>query len=332
MICLVAPLLAVRGLKTYFYRDGQVAKAVDGVDLEVNPGETLALVGESGCGKSVTALSLLRLVRPPGRTVGGQVLFRGRDLLKLPDRELRRVRGNEISMAFQDPMSSLNPVHAVGSQIMEVLRLHRGLGRQAARGRAVELLDLVGIPSPRERVDAYPHQLSGGMCQRVLLAMALASEPLLLIADEPTSALDVTIQAQILELLKELQAGSHLSILFITHDLGVVAELADRVAILYAGKVVESGPVGAVFDRPRHPYTLALFDSLRRRGARKEALSALSGEVPDPFHLPGGCRFRTRCPFAVEACSEGEPPLLEMAKGHFSACLRSEEVSQCPMA
>jgi len=319
------PLLSVRNLKTYFYRDGLVARAVDDVSFDIDAGETLVLVGESGCGKTVTALSLLQLVpSPPGEIVGGEVFLRGRDLLRLGATELRRVRGGEMAMIFQDPMASLNPVYTVGKQIAEAFRAHTSASRGSARRRAIELLDRVGIPSPSTRVDAFPHQLSGGMMQRVLIAMALACEPSVLIADEPTTALDVTIQAQVMDLLREVQKSSGMSILLITHDVGVVAELADRVAVMYGGRVMESAPVDAIFEQPSHPYTVGLFEAQPGRQTPGEALRVIPGEVPDPFSFPSGCRFRERCPLAVDACCTALPPLVEVRPRHFSACIRVE--------
>ncbi|MBI4606764.1 MAG: ABC transporter ATP-binding protein [Planctomycetes bacterium] len=322
---MTALLLRVRDLRTCFRRDCRAAWAVDGVSFDVAEGETLALVGESGCGKTVTALSILRLVEPPGSIEGGEVLLRGRDLLRLPERALRSVRGAEISMVFQDPMTSLDPVQTAGRQVAEALRAHRRLPRRAARLEAVGLLERVGIPDPELRARAYPHQLSGGLRQRVMIAMAVACAPRLIIADEPTTALDATVQAQIVSLLRDLQRTSGMSILVITHDMGLVAELADRVAVMYAGKVVESGPAGALFDEPRHPYTAGLFDSMARLHAPGEALRVIPGDVPDPFAFPSGCRFHPRGPLAAPACAAGgAPPLAEAASGHLSACLRLE--------
>ncbi len=317
-------LLEIHGLRTYFFGDEGVAKAVDGVDCRIRAGETLGLVGESGCGKTVTALSILRLVPdPPGRIVGGRVLLRGRDLLALGAEELRRVRGNEVAMIFQEPLTALNPVYTVGEQIAETVRLHQGLGRDGARQRAIELLELVGIPSPARRVDDYPHQMSGGMRQRVMIAMAMSCGPSLLIADEPTTALDVTVQAQILELIAELRRTTGMGVLLITHDLGLIAENAEHVAVMYAGKVVEHAPVERLFERPRHPYTIALFRSLPGLAAPGGRLQAIEGVVPSAFRLPSGCRFRTRCPLARERCALEEPPLLEAdgeRPGHAVAC------------
>jgi oligopeptide/dipeptide ABC transporter ATP-binding protein len=297
-------------------------KAVDGVSYSVRKGETLGVVGESGCGKSVTALSVLRLVAdPPGRLVGGEILYRGRDLLKLNNEEMRKIRGNEISMIFQEPMTSLNPVFTVGDQIGEAIRLHQGLGKREARDKTIEMLRLVKIADPESRVDAYPHQLSGGMRQRVMIAMALSCNPSLLIADEPTTALDVTIQAQILELMKELQQKIGMALLLITHDLGVVAEQADEVAIMYAGKIVERSDTRAIFNQPLHPYTVGLLNSLPGAGSlKKKRLDAIPGVVPSPLNLPSGCRFRDRCPRAADVCAQVEPELVEEAAGHTVAC------------
>ncbi len=300
-------------------------RAVDGVSFSIEEGKTMGLVGESGCGKSVTALSILRLIPiPPGKVVGGQVLFRGEDLLKLNGQEMRKVRGNEISMVFQEPMTSLNPVFTIGDQIVEAIRLHQGLGKRDARQKAIDMLRLVKIADPEVRIDVYPHQLSGGMRQRVMIAMALSCNPSLLIADEPTTALDVTIQAQILELMKELQESLGMALLLITHDLGVVAEQADEVAIMYAGKIVEKANPETIFSRPLHPYTLGLLNSVPGiSGKKKKRLEAIPGVVPSPLDLPSGCRFRDRCPRVVEKCAESEPELIEKGKGHWVACYRA---------
>ncbi|OGQ73415.1 MAG: peptide ABC transporter ATP-binding protein [Deltaproteobacteria bacterium RIFCSPLOWO2_12_FULL_60_16] len=318
----MAQLIEVKNLRTSFFTpDGEV-KAVDGVSLEIEEGKTLGLVGESGCGKSVTALSVMRLVpSPPGKVVGGEILYRGRDLLKLDGEAMRKIRGNEISMIFQEPMTSLNPVFTIGNQIGEAIRLHQGLGRKETREKTIEMLRLVKIADPEQRIDDYPHQLSGGMRQRVMIAMALSCNPSLLIADEPTTALDVTIQAQILELMKELQQKLGMSLLLITHDLGVVAEQADEVAIMYAGKVVERAKAKEIFDRPLHPYTVGLLNSLPGAGNhKKKRLDAIPGMVPSPLELPGGCRFRDRCPKAAGICAEAEPELAEKGKEHWAAC------------
>lgn len=314
-------ILSVRALKTYFYTDAGVAKAVDDVSFDIPAGKTLALVGESGCGKSMSALSILRLIpTPPGRIVDGEILFKGRNLLKVPEREMRRIRGNDISMIFQEPMTSLNPVFRVGKQIMAAMMLHRHISEEKARQQTIELLAQVGIPAPDERVDDYPHQMSGGMRQRVMIAMALACDPVLLIADEPTTALDVTIQAQILDLLRELQASTGMAILLITHDLGVVAEMADRVAIMYAGEIVEEAPVRAIFGAPQHPYTLGLFKSLPSIAGVGGRLASIKGTVPSAVHFPTGCRFHTRCPFAEPQCGQAPPTLVSAGGDHRVAC------------
>jgi oligopeptide/dipeptide ABC transporter ATP-binding protein len=316
------PLLQVDDLRVTFFTEGGEIPAVRGITLEVGAGETLALVGESGCGKSVTALSILRLVSFPGRLVGGSVRFRGRDLAELPDSGMLAVRGGEIGMVFQEPMTSLNPVFRIGDQIAEVLRLHRGLDGDAARREVIRQLDRVQIPAPVQRVDQYPHELSGGMKQRVMIAMALACDPALLIADEPTTALDVTIQAQILALLRQLQREIGMSILLITHDLGVVAHHADRVAVMYAGEIVEEAPVRPLFATPGHPYTRALLNALPRPGQRG-ALAAIGGTVPSPSELPAGCAFSTRCPEVLERCADEVPPE-RRAGGHRARCWLEE--------
>ena len=326
-----APLLQIENLKTHFFTDDAVVRAVDGVSLHVQAGETLAVVGESGSGKSVTALSVLRLfAQPPGRVVEGRILFEGRDLLTLSDREMRSVRGKSIAMIFQEPMTALNPVYTCGDQIMEPLRRHEGLGRREARLRAIEMLERVGIPAARQRVDEYPHQMSGGMRQRVMIAMALACRPALLIADEPTTALDVTIQAQILELLRELQRDLGMAILLITHDLGVVAETASRVAVMYAGQVVESADVRDLFRAPLHPYTAGLQASLPRLGEERRRLRVIPGTVPNPARFPEGCRFHPRCPVAVRQCLEA--PTLEAVGGGWVRCWRAHEIASGQLA
>jgi peptide/nickel transport system ATP-binding protein len=322
------PLLRLEDLRTYFFTDDGVVRAVDGVSFEVREGETLAVVGESGSGKSVTSLSILRLIaEPPGKIMGGRILFRGRNLLELGPRAMRAIRGKEISMIFQEPMTSLNPVYTCGEQIMEALVLHEKLDRKAARARTIEMLKLVGISSPEQRVDEYPHQMSGGMRQRVMIAMALACKPSILIADEPTTALDVTIQAQILELLKHLQDVLGMAVLLITHDLGVVAETADRVAVMYAGQVVEYCDVNAAFKRTLHPYTAGLLDALPRLGVKQESLRVIPGNVPDPSRFPSGCRFHPRCPVAQQRCRESEPPVLTFDGDHQSRCWRADEIA-----
>jgi peptide/nickel transport system ATP-binding protein len=321
-------ILQIEELRTHFSTDDGVVRAVDGVSFEVRAGETLALVGESGSGKSVTALSILRLLpTPAGKVVGGRVIFQGRDLLALPPAAMRRVRGREISMVFQEPMSSLNPVFTCGEQIVEVLVLHERMARREARARAVELLEWVGIPAPEQRAAEYPHQLSGGMRQRVMIAMALACRPALLIADEPTTALDVTVQAQILELLQRLQDELGMAVLLITHDLGVVAEAADRVAVLYAGQVVESCDAATAFHHTGHPYTAGLLASLPRLGSRGQRLRVIPGQVPDAAHFPLACRFHPRCPVAEERCRTHEPPLHLMDGDHTSRCWRAGEIA-----
>jgi oligopeptide/dipeptide ABC transporter ATP-binding protein len=322
-----APLLRVRDLVTSFRTDSGLLRAVDDVSFDVPAKTTVAVVGESGCGKSVTALSILRLIGPPGRIESGAVELEGRDLLGLPERAMRDVRGNVVSMIFQEPMTSLNPVYSVGWQIMEAVRLHQKKSRREARARAAELLRLVGIPEPETHVDAYPHQLSGGQRQRVMIAMALACEPKLLIADEPTTALDVTIQAQILDLLRELQHRMSMSILLITHDLGVVAESAHQVVVMYAGRVVETATVRDLFARPMHPYTRGLLGSVPRAGSTGRRLPTIEGVVPDLRRLGAGCRFADRCVMRVDRCVAEEPPLGEVGGGRWSRCWRAHEVS-----
>ncbi|GJG88168.1 ABC transporter ATP-binding protein [Gemmatimonadetes bacterium T265] len=323
----VPPVLSVRNLRTWFHGGDAPARAVDGVSFDVMPGETLGVVGESGCGKSVTALSVLRLVRPPGRIEpGSEIRFDGRDLLALRERELRAVRGDRIAMIFQEPMTALNPVLTVGEQIAEVPRVHAGLGRKAAWARAVEMLDAVGIPDPARRAGEYPHQLSGGTRQRVMIAMALVMNPAVVIADEPTTALDVTIQAQILELLAEMQQRLGTAILLITHDLGVVAEVARRVVVMYAGEVVEEATADALFAAPQHPYTEGLLAAVPRLGEARERLATIPGTVPPATAWPTGCRFRERCPYAWDRCEREHPPLYEAVgrsgaeRGHAARC------------
>jgi peptide/nickel transport system ATP-binding protein len=322
------PLLTLRDLRTYFRTDDGVVRAVDGVSFEIGAGETLAVVGESGSGKSVTSLSILRIVpSPPGEIVGGRIEFKGRNLLELTEREMRSIRGKAISMIFQEPMTSLNPVYTCGEQIMEALVLHEGIDRKAARTRAIEMLAMVGIPLPEQRVDEYPHQLSGGMRQRVMIAMALACRPAILIADEPTTALDVTIQAQILELLKRLQRELGMAVLLITHDLGVVAETADRVAVMYAGQVVEYCDVQSAFHRSLHPYTAGLLASLPKLGVKSDTLRVIPGNVPNPARFPSGCRFHPRCPVVQERCRREEPELRTFEGGHRTRCWRADEIA-----
>jgi peptide/nickel transport system ATP-binding protein len=320
------PLLTVSDLRTYFYTGAGVARAVDGVSFTIGAGETLGIVGESGCGKSVTALSILRLVQPPGRIeAGSRILFEGQDLLQLDDAGIRRVRGNRIAMIFQEPMTALNPVFTVGDQIAEVARVHASASRREAWNRAVEMLTTVGIPAPADRARQYPHQLSGGMRQRVLIAMALVMSPALVIADEPTTALDVTIQAQILELLADLQHRLGTSIAMITHDLGVIAEVASRVVVMYGGEVVEEARVEALFAEPHHPYTEGLLHAMPRVGRKQERLAVIPGSVPPPTAWPSGCRFRDRCPYAWDRCEREHPPLYQIGAGHVSRCHLAEE-------
>ncbi len=316
------PLLEVRGLTTHFSTQDGVVKAVDDVWFYVNEGETLGIVGESGCGKSVSVLSVMRLIpQPPGKIVGGEVLFDGRDLLKLSDDEIRKVRGNKIAMIFQDPMTSLNPVLTIGRQIREALELHMNMNKRQSHKRAAELLQMVGIPEARDRLDDYPHQFSGGMRQRAMIAMALACDPRLLIADEPTTALDVTIQAQIVELVKKLRDEIGMAIVWITHDLGVIAGLANRVQVMYAGRVVEEAPVKSLYADPRHPYTLGLLGSLPRLDeTRRSKLKCIDGLPPDLIDLPPGCPFEPRCGYAIDKCREERPMLEAVGPGHRSAC------------
>jgi oligopeptide/dipeptide ABC transporter ATP-binding protein len=317
----MAPLLRVNNLRTSFFTSDGEVRAVDGVNFDIEDGKTVGLVGESGCGKSVTALSIMQLLpKSTGRIVGGEIQFQGRDLASLPQPEMRRIRGNEISMIFQEPMTSLNPVMTVGDQIAETVRLHQGASRSEARNRAIEMLRLVKIADPQKRVGNYPHQFSGGQRQRVMIAMALACTPKLLIADEPTTALDVTIQAQILELIGELQGRLGMAVLLITHDLGVVAERADEVAVMYAGKIVERAKPEVIFSHPKHPYTIGLLDSLPGRSNGKKRLAAIPGMVPSPLDWPTGCRFRDRCAHADAHCAAQPPPLIEIERHHRVAC------------
>ncbi|WP_159992726.1 ABC transporter ATP-binding protein [Roseomonas sp. 18066] len=317
-------LLRIEGLRTVFKTSSGLVRAVDGIDLSVPRGRTLGIVGESGCGKSMLSLSIMRLVPPPGKTTEGRVLLEGRDLLQLSTSEMRRVRGGQIAMIFQEPMTSLNPVHSIGRQLVEAMKVHSGhLSASDLRDKGIAALKRVRIPSPERRFDEYPHQLSGGMRQRVMIAMALACEPRLLIADEPTTALDVTVQAQILDLLRELQAETGMSIILITHDLGVVAEMADEVAVMYAGRVVERTTARELFDDPQHPYTLGLLGSVPRLDEERDRLLAIDGSVPPPFAFPPGCRFNPRCPFAIGPCRSDLPPLREIVPGHEAACLRA---------
>jgi peptide/nickel transport system ATP-binding protein len=325
----MSKLLEIKNLKTYFKTDDGIAKAVDGVSYSIDKNETLGLVGESGCGKSVTALSIMRLIpQPPGIYAGGEILFDGKDLLKLSEEEMRKIRGNRISMIFQEPMTSLNPVYTCGSQIAEAIELHQNLSKKEAREKAIEMLNLVGIPSPAQRFDEYPHQLSGGMRQRVMIAMALSCNPAFLLADEPTTALDVTVQAQILELIKKLQQELGMGVIMITHDLGVIAEVSDNVAVMYASKIVEYGSAVQIFENPLHPYTQGLMKSIPRIGVHAERLNVIEGSVPPPTHFPKGCHFCTRCEFADERCWNEKPDLIEYEAGHTAACWKIEELTK----
>ncbi|ABL64927.1 ABC transporter ATP-binding protein [Chlorobium phaeobacteroides] len=317
-------ILELKELKTWYSTSAGIAKAVDGVSFSLDKNQTLGVVGESGCGKSVTALSVMRLVpMPPGYFAGGEILWKGKNLLTIPEEEMRRLRGNEISMIFQEPMSSLNPVFTCGAQIMEQILVHRPVTQSEAKARSVELLHLVGIPNPLERFSSYPHELSGGMRQRVMIAMALSCNPQLLIADEPTTALDVTVQAQILDLIGTLQADTGMSVMLITHDFGVVAELCQEVIVMYASRVVEKGRVDQIFSNPMHPYTRGLLNSIPRLGSRNERLHVIEGNVPSAINLPDGCRFAGRCPFAEAQCREKQP-LLELCEaGHEVACWKA---------
>lgn len=322
----MSALLEVKNLKTYFRRKKDFVPAVDGVDLKIHKGETIALVGESGSGKSITSLSIMRLIpSPPGEIVDGQILFNGKDLVKLSEDEMCHIRGNEISMIFQEPMTSLNPVLTIGEQIMEVLIYHQKLNKTVAKKKAIEMLELVGIPRANEIVDEYPHRLSGGMRQRVMIAMAMSCNPKLLIADEPTTALDVTIQAQILDLMKELSKKYETSILLITHDLGVVSEVADRVVVLYCGQVVEEADVDSLFAEPYHPYTIGLMGSIPSLDEEVERLQSIKGNVPPPEHFPKGCRFAPRCPHAFERCKHEQPQLITKKGNRKVRCFLHEE-------
>ena len=318
------PLLEIENLKVIFHGDrGSATHAVDGLDLTIQRGQTLGLVGESGCGKTATALSVMGLLPKASAEVSGRIRFDGAELLSLPDRAMRNLRGDRLAMIFQEPMTSLNPSYSIGEQIAESLVRHRGLSPGEARARTVELLRLVKIPSPEQRVDDYPHRLSGGMRQRAMIALALACDPELLIADEPTTALDVTIQAQILALMRELKASTGIAIILITHDLGVVAEICDHVAVMYAGEIVEYAPVGALFATPQHPYTIGLLGSIPRLDVKAEELAAIEGMVPSLAELPAGCRFAPRCPFVRERCRQALPPLAVVGPGHRSRCIRA---------
>ncbi len=317
-------ILEVKGLKTYFFTEDGVVKAVDGVDFTVKPAEVLGLVGESGCGKSVTSLSIMRLISSPGKIMEGQILFEGRNLLDLPESEMVHMRGNRMSMIFQQPQTSLNPVFKIGEQVAEVLQIHQGMNKEEAWQRAVELLRLVGIPDAEKRAQTYPHEVSGGQAQRVMIAMALALNPTLLIADEPTTALDVTIQAQILDLMRDLRNRMNTSVILITHDLGVIAEMADRVAVMYAGRIVEESDVKSLFAKPLHPYTQGLIASIPILGTVKEHLEVIPGSVPNLVNLPPGCKFAPRCQariaYQLKICTELEPDLLNVSRGHTVRC------------
>jgi len=323
------PLLEVKDLKTYFYTEDGVVKAVDGVDFYVNPGEVMGLVGESGCGKSVTSLSIMRLISQPGKIVSGQIIFDGKDLVTASEEEMTKVRGNRISMIFQQPQTALNPVFKVGDQIAEVLSIHQGLNQEKGNQRAVELLKMVGIPDPERRAQSFPHELSGGQAQRVMIAMALACVPDLLIADEPTTALDVTIQAQILDLMRNLRKNIGTAIILITHDLGVVAEMAERVAVMYAGYIVEQADVQPLFEQPLHPYTQGLIGSIPILGKLKERLEVIPGSVPNLINLPQGCRFAPRClartKYALSICTKKEPGLFPHTPNHTVRCWLYED-------
>jgi len=318
-------LLDIQNLKTHFFVRGQVAKAVDDVSFSVHSGQTIGLVGESGCGKSVTAHSIIQLIpEPPGKIVGGKIFFGGTDLLELSERQMRRIRGNRISMIFQEPMTSLNPVFTVGEQVGEVIRLHQHISRKKTRRRVVEIFQLVGIPAPQKRLSDYPHQMSGGMRQRVMIAMALACNPNLMIADEPTTALDVTIQAQILDLMNKLKEETGAAILFITHDLGVIAEMAQHVAVMYAGKMMEYADVETLFADPKHPYTVGLMQSIPVLGRKTKdgRLSTIKGVVPSLFSLPDGCLFSDRCPDVFDDCRRIEPDMYDVGDNHTARCLK----------
>jgi peptide/nickel transport system ATP-binding protein len=316
-------LLELSKLSVSFATDDGIVQAVDGIDLSLQRGRTLGVVGESGCGKSVTSLAIMGLLPPENSMVGGEVRFEGRDLLKAPSGEMRDLRGRRLAMIFQEPMTSLNPSYTIGDQIIEAIQRHQGVGAAEARKRAIEMLTLVRIPSPEKRIDEYPHKLSGGMRQRAMIAMALACGPDLLIADEPTTALDVTIQAQILDLMRKLRRDTGTAIILITHDLGVVAEMADDVAVMYAGQIVERAPVVELFARPEHPYTVGLLGSIPRLDEKRDRLPSIEGRVPDMSAPPKGCRFAARCPFVEEACRAADPPLAAVAPGHLTRCRRA---------
>ncbi len=324
----MSELLQVRNLEMSYYTEGGRVRAVDGVSFDVKPGEVVGIVGESGCGKTAVSLSILRLLpTPPAKIEGGEILFEGRDLVKLSGEKLRRIRGDDIAMIFQEPMTSLNPVYTIGNQLIEAIRLHQQLEGKAVRERAVEMLKLVGIPRAEEVIDEYPHRFSGGMRQRAMIAMALSCNPKLLIADEPTTALDVTIQAQILELMRELKDRINTAILFITHDLGVIAEMADKVVVMYSGKVVEQADVKTLFREPQHPYTQGLINSRPGIDQSSRRLRFIPGNVPNPLDMPGGCPFHPRCPYAMDMCSREMPARKELAHGHAVRCWKHESVT-----
>lgn len=321
-------ILEVKNLKTYFYTDEGVIPAVDGVDFTLDEGETLAIVGESGCGKSVTSLSILRLVAfPPGKIIDGEILYKGKNLLEISEKEMRSVRGNDISMIFQEPMTSLNPVFTVGKQIMESLIYHQNMSKEDAKKRAIEMIKLVGIPTPERCINNYPHQLSGGMRQRVMIAMALACNPQILIADEPTTALDVTIQAQILRLMGDLQKKTNTAIILITHDLGIVAQIAKNVMVMYAGEAVEYATVEDIFENPTHPYTIGLLKSIPKINEEQDKLFTIKGTVPSPKNLPKGCRFAPRCEYATDKCLNENPSLVEFKDNHKVRCWNCKEAN-----
>ena len=321
-------LLEIKNLKTHFFTEDGVVKAVDGVDYSIDKGQTFGLVGESGCGKSVTSLSIMRLVDYPGKIVDGQIIFDGEDLVKKTDEEMRHIRGNDIAMIFQEPMTALNPVFSIGDQISEPLMIHKKMTKKDALDYAVELLRKVGIPAPELRVNEYPHQLSGGMRQRAMIAMAVSCNPKLLIADEPTTALDVTIQAQILDLMKDLRKDYNSSVIMITHDLAVIAEFAEMVAVMYAGKIVEYSDVRTIFKHPSHPYTLGLMYSVPRLDVKMKKLYAIPGVVPNPLYFPKGCKYHTRCEFATDRCKVEEPPLVEIEPGHKVRCWHVDKAQE----
>jgi oligopeptide/dipeptide ABC transporter ATP-binding protein len=320
----VGPLLELTGLKTYFFTQDGTVKAVDDVSFTIGHGQTLGVVGESGCGKSITAMSIMQLIERPGRIMEGEVKLNGDDLLKKSDGEIRDIRGGQMSMIFQEPMTSLNPVFTCGYQISEAVQQHMGVNRREADDRAVEMLSQVGIPDPKRRAGEYPHQMSGGMRQRVMIAMALSTDPDLLVADEPTTALDVTIQAQILELMRQLREKNRMAIMLITHDLGVVAEMADEVVVMYAGKVVERGDVRIIFSNPHHPYTKGLLSSIPRLDERVQRLEVIKGTVPSPYNLPAGCLFKRRCPYRMPVC-DNAPPFRQITEDHVSRCWLTPE-------